>query len=186
MKTRVQPIVNLPSPSSFFLRHPPPPPTAHTPCSALPRESGQLHAPRDQGGGCPARARMSPASRNVGSRRRSRTGRVGVPGQGGGRAGDRGPSDCQFRSGTELGPVAAGPAGSGEVGSGGEGDGGAERPRKPPPPNPGQRGQSQCRRRLGRGGACVPVSSASSPGRKPKRKTGVKVLLTASPETCLQ
>ena len=75
LKTRVQPIVNLPWPYSFSLCTPPRPAhRAHT-LFSLPHESGQLHAPRDQGGGCPARVRMSPASRNVGSRRRAHTGR---------------------------------------------------------------------------------------------------------------
>lgn len=99
--------------------------------------------------------------------------------RGGGLSGDQGAQELSVPVRDGMGP------GGGGWGVGG-GDGGAERRRKPPPPNPGQRGQSKFRRRLGCGGACEPVSSASSPGRKPKRKTGVKVLLPASPETCLQ
>lgn len=108
LKSGVQPIVNLPSPYSFSSVPPPAPPTAHTPCSALPHESGQVHAPRDQGGGCPARVRMSPASRNVGSRRRARTGRVGVPGQGGGLAGDQGAQGLSVPVMDGIGPGGGG------------------------------------------------------------------------------
>lgn len=170
LKTRVQPIVNLPWPYSFSLCTPPRPAhRAHT-LFSLPHESGQLTA-RSTG---PGRGLPSPGTNvacqpECGFQTQSAHGAVGS-------LETRGPRNCQFRSGTEWGPVAGG---------GGLVEG-MEEPSAGGNHLPGQRGQSKFRRRLGCGGSCVPVSLASSPGRKPKRKTGVKVLLTASPETCLQ
>lgn len=129
-----------------------------------------------------ARVRTSPASRSVGSGRRARTGHVGV------RSGGRG----HARGG---GPVALGS--------------GHRRNRARPPRTRLARGHPSlppavrarhnfkgapgARARGGRGGsssrgqrARARVSSAPSRVVKPQRKTGVKMLLTGSPETCLQ
>lgn len=156
LKSGVQPIVNLPSPYSFSSVPPPPRPPRIHPALPSRTRAGKctLHGTRE-GVAQPGYECRLPAGTWVPDAERARGGwasRVKAVGS----LETRGPRDCQFRSWTELGPV----AGGGGVGGGDEG---AERRRKPPPPNPGQRGQSQFRRRLGCGGACVPVSSASSP-----------------------
>ena len=157
---------------------PPPARRAHALLCPLHRAAaGSVEPGRE----CPAGVRMPHASRSVGSRRTARTEHLGVQSEGAGEA--RGPSGCQFRSGTELGTIARGPAGPVE-----RGNVEAEHPGNHPPARGGQlQLQRRARSWRGRGGVCVCVCVFSFfPGRKPKRKTGVKVLLTGSPETCLQ